>query len=94
MADQGDQIAMAAGFDANDAKAVFGVVVRDALDQPDEYLPIGLHVHAAHRACPNQCCHSADAVPQRSGGPDVFKRGPHLKLMPPHVCKAGAAELR
>ena len=40
VADQGDQIAMAAGFDANDAKPVVSVLVGDALDQPGEHLPI------------------------------------------------------
>ena len=32
VADQGDEFAMATGFDANDAKAVVSVLVGDALD--------------------------------------------------------------
>jgi hypothetical protein len=41
MADQGDQLALATGLDAQDAKAILGVLVRDALDQSGEHLVIG-----------------------------------------------------
>ncbi len=41
MADQGDQLAAAAGLNADDAKAILGVLVGDALDQSGEHLTIG-----------------------------------------------------
>jgi hypothetical protein len=40
MTDQGDEMAVAACLDPNDAKPVAGVLVSDALDQPGEYFPI------------------------------------------------------
>jgi len=36
MADEGDEIALAAGFDPQHAKAVLGVVERDPIDQPSQ----------------------------------------------------------
>src|SRR6266567_2296370 len=41
VADQGDQLALAPGLDPQDAKAVLGVLVSDALDQSGEHLTIG-----------------------------------------------------
>ena len=38
VAEDGDQIALAAGFDPQHAEAVLGVVERDALDQPGQDL--------------------------------------------------------
>ena len=40
MADQRDQIAVAACLDTNDAKAAVSVLVGDPLEQPGEHLPI------------------------------------------------------
>jgi hypothetical protein len=34
MANEGDEIALAAGFDTQNAEAVLGVMERDAVDQP------------------------------------------------------------
>ncbi len=55
MADQGDQLALATGLDPQDAKAILGVLVSDALDQSGEHLAIGWrglapahHVQIAH----------------------------------------------
>jgi len=48
MADQRDQISVAACLDANDAKAAVGVLVCDTLDQPGEHLPVrrlGFYLH-------------------------------------------------
>jgi hypothetical protein len=36
MADYGDEIALAAGFDTQNAEAVLGVVERDPVDQPSQ----------------------------------------------------------
>src|SRR6266568_3174982 len=41
MADQGDQLAVATGLNPQDAKAVLGVLVSDALDQSGEHFVIG-----------------------------------------------------
>jgi hypothetical protein len=51
VADDGDEIAVAARFDPNDAKSVVGILVGDALNQPGQHLPIGLrlHLHDVHR---------------------------------------------
>ncbi len=38
--DQGDQLASATSLDPQDAKAILGVLVSDALDQPGEHLGI------------------------------------------------------
>ena len=38
MADEGDEIALAAGFDTQNAEAVLGIVERDAVDQPGQDL--------------------------------------------------------
>ena len=38
MTDEGDEIALAAGFDTQNAEAVLGVVERDAVDQPRQEL--------------------------------------------------------
>src|ERR1700722_8168071 len=46
----GDEVALAPRLDPNDTKAVFGVLVCDALDQPRQYLSIGwlgLRLHGA-----------------------------------------------
>jgi hypothetical protein len=52
VANDGDKIAVAASLDPNDAKSIVGVLVGDALNQPGQYLPIGLlrlHLHDVHR---------------------------------------------
>jgi hypothetical protein len=36
VADEGDEITLTASFDTQDAKAIFGVVERDAVDQPGQ----------------------------------------------------------
>ena len=41
MADQSDQLALVPGLDPQDAKAILGVLVSDALDQCGEHLVIG-----------------------------------------------------
>jgi hypothetical protein len=54
MADDGDQLAVASRLDPDDAKAILGILVGDALDQPGKHLPVrwlrlrlhGLHVPA------------------------------------------------
>jgi hypothetical protein len=38
MADQGDEIALASGLNAQDTKAVLGIVERDAVDKPRQDL--------------------------------------------------------
>jgi hypothetical protein len=43
MADQGDQLALATGLNPQDAKAILGVLVSDALDQSGEHLAIRCH---------------------------------------------------
>ncbi len=48
MADQGDQLAVATGLDPDDAKAILGVLVGDALDQSGERLVIGWRGLALH----------------------------------------------
>jgi hypothetical protein len=40
-ASDGDQVALAAGFDTQDAKPAIGVVERDAVDQAGQYLVWG-----------------------------------------------------
>src|SRR5262249_27431655 len=49
MTDQGNQLALSTGLDPQDAEAVLGVLVRDALDQAGEHLAIrwpGLVLHS------------------------------------------------
>ena len=41
MPDYGDEVAVAPCLDPDDTKAAFGVLVRDALDQPGQHLSIG-----------------------------------------------------
>jgi hypothetical protein len=41
MANQSDQLAMTTGLNADDAKAILGVLVSDALDQSGEHFAIG-----------------------------------------------------
>ena len=41
MANDGDEVAVAPRLDPDDAEAVLGVLVGDALDQPRQHLPIG-----------------------------------------------------
>ena len=41
MANEGDEIALAAGFDTPNAEAILGVVERDAVDQPSQDLGRG-----------------------------------------------------
>src|SRR6266566_154827 len=41
MADQGDQLALATSLNSDDAKAILGVLVGDALDQSGEHSVIG-----------------------------------------------------
>jgi hypothetical protein len=49
MTNDGDEIAVTSRLDANDAKAVVGILVGDALNQPSQYLPIGwLRLHLLH----------------------------------------------
>src|SRR3977135_1003540 len=53
MANQGDQVTVTTRLDPNDTKAVLGVLVSDALNQPGEDLPIGwdgLRLHDARHA--------------------------------------------
>jgi hypothetical protein len=48
----GDELAVAPRLDPNDAKAVLGVLVGDALDQPRQHLSIGwmgLRLHDSRR---------------------------------------------
>src|SRR5207248_448467 len=49
MADEGDQVALAAGFDTQNAEAVLGVVERDTVDQSGQNLrwraPLGWLYH-------------------------------------------------
>jgi hypothetical protein len=48
----GDQVAVAPRLDPDDTKAVLGILVRDALDQPRQHLSIGwmgLRLHDARR---------------------------------------------
>jgi hypothetical protein len=49
MANDGDQITLTSGFDAQNAEAVLGVVKRDAVDQPGQDFCL--------RACPRCCPH-------------------------------------
>ena len=49
MTDYGDQIALASGFDTQNAEAVLGIVERDAVDQPGQDFCL--------RACPRCCPH-------------------------------------
>jgi hypothetical protein len=39
VANNGDEIAVATRLDPNDAKAVVGILIGDALNQPGQYLP-------------------------------------------------------
>jgi hypothetical protein len=48
MADQGDQLALATRLDPQDAKAIVGILVRDALDHSGEHLAIGWRKRALH----------------------------------------------
>jgi hypothetical protein len=41
MSDEGNEIALAAGFDSQNAEAVLGVMQRDAVDQPSQDLGRG-----------------------------------------------------
>jgi hypothetical protein len=53
MTNHGDQLTVATRLDPNDTKAVLGILVSDALDQPGEDLAIGwcrLGLHDARRA--------------------------------------------
>ena len=53
MANDRDEIAVTTRLHPDDAKAVLGVLVGDALDQPGQHLPIGwlwLRLHDAHRS--------------------------------------------
>jgi hypothetical protein len=52
VANNGDEIAMPPRLDPNDAKAVVGILVGDAFNQPSQQLPIGwlrLHLHDVYR---------------------------------------------
>ena len=51
MADEGDEIALAAGFDTQNAEAVLGVVESDAVDQPCQELG-----RAAYSCCVRHDC--------------------------------------
>jgi hypothetical protein len=41
VANDGNEIAVTSCLDPNDAKSVVGILVRDALNQPGQHLPIG-----------------------------------------------------
>ena len=52
VANDRDEIAVAARLHPDDAEAVLGVLVGDALDQPGQHLPVGwlwLRLHDVHR---------------------------------------------
>jgi len=54
--DHGDEITVAPRLDPNDTKAVLGILVCDALDQPRQHLSIGwigLCLHDARRLALN-----------------------------------------
>ncbi len=56
MADNGHDITMPARLGPQNAKAILGIIVRDALDQPRQHLSIGwigLHLHDAPRLALN-----------------------------------------
>src|ERR1035437_5160941 len=71
--DDRDKIAMATGFNPNDAKAILGVVVSHPLDQSGQHIAIGWRTINLHRArqsaaagCRDRPCRLIRTVPPGS----------------------------